>query len=148
HKIAPADRPYYKANIPYRIRVGSEYRLFLQQEGAISFDQRGMLLKNLGWMSDISHIMYRNNRRVSLLGRQGRPSYYGLNMSRDRDDYRSEAVVYSERELQVLSLLSRGFSNEKIGQNLNISQDTVRTHRKNILAKSNAVNSVQAVANA
>src|SRR5690606_27375447 len=93
-------------------------------------------------------IMYRHNRRVSLLGRQGRPSYYGLKMTKDRDDYQPETVVYSERELQVLGLLSRGLSNEKIGQSLNISQDTVRTHRKNILAKSNAVNSVQAVANA
>jgi DNA-binding NarL/FixJ family response regulator len=41
----------------------------------------------------------------------------------------------SPRERQVLSLLSRGWDNAKIGKDLYISQHTVRTHIQNILEK-------------
>jgi DNA-binding NarL/FixJ family response regulator len=41
----------------------------------------------------------------------------------------------SPRERQVLSLLSRGWDNAKIGKDLFISQHTVRTHIQNILEK-------------
>jgi DNA-binding NarL/FixJ family response regulator len=41
----------------------------------------------------------------------------------------------SPRERQVLSLLSRGWDNPRIAQELFISQHTVRTHIQNILEK-------------
>jgi two-component system, NarL family, nitrate/nitrite response regulator NarL len=41
----------------------------------------------------------------------------------------------SPRERQVLALLSRGWDNVRIGQDLFISQHTVRTHIQNILEK-------------
>jgi DNA-binding NarL/FixJ family response regulator len=41
----------------------------------------------------------------------------------------------SPRERQVLSLLSRGWDNARIGKDLYISQHTVRTHIQNILEK-------------
>jgi DNA-binding NarL/FixJ family response regulator len=41
----------------------------------------------------------------------------------------------SPRERQVLALLSRGWDNARIGQDLFISQHTVRTHIQNILEK-------------
>jgi DNA-binding NarL/FixJ family response regulator len=41
----------------------------------------------------------------------------------------------SPRERQVLALLSRGWDNARIGQDLVISQHTVRTHIQNILEK-------------
>jgi two-component system, NarL family, nitrate/nitrite response regulator NarL len=41
----------------------------------------------------------------------------------------------SPRERQVLSLLSRGWDNARIGKDLFISQHTVRTHIQNILEK-------------
>jgi len=43
--------------------------------------------------------------------------------------------VLSEREVDVLKLLIRGYSNKEIGDKLNISTHTVITHRKNISVK-------------
>ena len=43
--------------------------------------------------------------------------------------------MLTEREVEVLRLLSRGFSTAKISANMSISDNTVKTHIRNILAK-------------
>jgi|LSQX01.3.fsa_nt_gb DNA-binding NarL/FixJ family response regulator len=43
--------------------------------------------------------------------------------------------VLSEREIEVLKLLALGMSNKEIAEKLNISVNTVITHRKNITQK-------------
>jgi len=41
----------------------------------------------------------------------------------------------TERELQVLKLLSEEFSTKEIAKNLNLSNSTIESHRRNLLIK-------------
>jgi NarL family two-component system response regulator LiaR len=50
----------------------------------------------------------------------------------------------SEREVDVLQLVAKGLSNQKIGDKLVISERTVRTHVSNILDKLHLANRTQA----
>ncbi len=52
----------------------------------------------------------------------------------------SETVVLTEREKEILLLLTREMTNEKIASVLNISYRTVETHRKNIMQKTKSHN--------
>lgn len=59
----------------------------------------------------------------------------GVAEKKDKD-----VVTLTEREKQIISLLSKEFTNEKIATELNISYRTVETHRKNIMHKTKSHN--------
>jgi DNA-binding NarL/FixJ family response regulator len=60
----------------------------------------------------------------------------------------NEKPALTQRERDVLRLLSDGLSNDSIGKQLFISAETVRTHVRKAMAKLNAENRTEAVATA
>ncbi len=52
----------------------------------------------------------------------------------------SRKLKLSTRELEILQLLREGYSSKEISQKLFLSELTVKTHRKNIMAKMDAKN--------
>lgn len=54
-------------------------------------------------------------------------------------------IVITRREMEVLSLISEGMTNNEIAQKLFVSITTVDTHRKNLLEKFSAKNTAELV---
>ena len=52
---------------------------------------------------------------------------------------------FTFKEKEVLALVSAGLTTKEIASRLNISHHTVETHRKNLLRKCEAKNSVELV---
>lgn len=50
-------------------------------------------------------------------------------------DATCEPVTISERELEVITLIAEGYTNNEIAEKLYLSPHTVNTHRKNIMQK-------------
>ena len=61
------------------------------------------------------------------------------------DDFCCEGVKLSQRETQIIQLITKGHTHIKIAELLFISSHTVSTHRKNILKKLNLKNSSELV---
>jgi DNA-binding NarL/FixJ family response regulator len=59
---------------------------------------------------------------------------------------RGPQPTLTERELQVLTGMSRGRSNAEIGKELYLSEDTVKTHARRLFRKLSAADRAQAVA--
>lgn len=59
---------------------------------------------------------------------------------------RDETVRLTTREEEVLVLLSKGYSNKEIAENISVSVDTVRTHLKHIYEKMHVRSRGEAVA--
>lgn len=51
------------------------------------------------------------------------------------------------RELEVLNLICKGYSNEQIANELNLSFDTIKWHRSHILSKTNSKNTASLIMN-
>ena len=51
----------------------------------------------------------------------------------------------SKREYEILELMAQGLSNKQIGEQLYISESTVKTHVSNVLSKLNSSRRTQAV---
>lgn len=58
------------------------------------------------------------------------------------------AKVLTEREIEVLRLLARGSSTSQVAERISISENTVKTHIRNILAKLEVGSRTEAVAKA
>lgn len=56
-----------------------------------------------------------------------------------------EGSELSERELEVLSCIAQGLSNQQIGEKLNISLSTVKTHNSNLFSKLGVKRRTQAI---
>ena len=72
-----------------------------------------------------------------------------LAASRATETHRSppeRAPLLSERELQVLEGMSRGLSNAQIGEELFLSEDTIKTHARRLFRKLDAPDRAAAVA--
>jgi two-component system, NarL family, response regulator NreC len=54
-------------------------------------------------------------------------------------------TTFTFKEKEVLALVSSGLTTKEIASRLNISHHTVETHRKNLLRKCEAKNSVELV---
>jgi len=52
----------------------------------------------------------------------------------------TEQVVLTDREIEIVKLLGKEYTNEKIADELHISYRTVETHRKNIMQKTKSHN--------
>jgi DNA-binding NarL/FixJ family response regulator len=59
---------------------------------------------------------------------------------------RDKELCLSERELQVLRGMSEGLSNSAIGRQLDLSEDTVKTHAQHLFRKLGARDRAQPVA--
>ncbi|EZH66395.1 chemotaxis protein CheY [Bacillaceae bacterium JMAK1] len=60
-------------------------------------------------------------------------------------EYRKPLHILTRRECEVLQLMTDGFSNRMIGEDLYISEKTVKNHVSNILQKMNVNDRTQAV---
>lgn len=63
-----------------------------------------------------------------------------MTVLRENDEDIAKLARLTEREIEVLKLISEGLSNKEIGENLFISHRTVDTHRTNLMKKLDAHN--------
>jgi len=62
------------------------------------------------------------------------------------DNLRSKDELFSQREREVLELLSEGRSSREIAEQLFITERTVESHRKNMIVKGQVKNTVELIA--
>lgn len=84
--------------------------------------------------------------------------YLGGNLKKDKiveviptveiDETKISSLGISERELEVLQLISEGLSNQEIGERLFISESTIKTHVSSLFVKLDVKRRTQAVTRA
>lgn len=128
----------YKISYSGRMRVADgSYRLFNRQAIILATDDRYRATKTLCIHTDVSHLTNRNNHKLSLLDLHGRESFLNIDVLDEDDKPMATHSVLTKRELEVLNLLSSGRTSVDIAKIMNISPNTVKNHRKNILKKAN-----------
>lgn len=132
----------YKAAYCFRMKTADgSYKLFLHQGLQLTLDDNGGIAKALNIHTDISHITKVNNYKLSIISINGEPSYMDIDIYSPTE----KNTVFTKRETEILKLLAEGLTTNQIAHKLHLSFDTVKTHRRNMLAKSGLQTTTQLV---
>lgn len=146
-RLQPQRFTRYKASYNFRFRTADgSYRLFNHQALILTMDENNNFIKSLNIHTDISHFAQSNNGKFSLIGLAGEPSYLNMDVDEKEHARTPDENLFSKRELEVVRLIAKGYDSRRIAGELCISEETVRTHRKNILAKSGCRNASELIA--
>ena len=136
----------YKVRYDIRFRKkNGDYARILYQGVLLEHDQNGRFLRTLSVHSDITYLKQEGKPVLSFIGMDGEPSYYDV---ASKNIFIESKEELTRRERQVLLLLIEGKLSKEISHVLNISKQTVDTHRKNMLRKKHLSNTRELVGKA
>jgi DNA-binding CsgD family transcriptional regulator len=141
--LFPADPFSIVFSLNYRVRKanGNFIRVF-RQTTTSEIDATGKTLSVLSICTDISHLKLDDQISVRFLG----PNTEVVYLDDVVQHKAGEAVLkISAREMDILALVAKGKTSLEIGNILNISLNTVNTHRRNMLARTGFNNLSQLV---
>ncbi len=116
---------------------------------AIKFGAKGYLLKNTEpeeLIHAIFHIAQGGVIVSPLMATKLLTEFKDLEARVDRESVQEAEAALSPREGEVLQLVAQGATNKEIGDSLFISENTVKTHLRNIMEKLHLANRSQAAA--
>lgn len=108
----------------------------LQHSMGLVFDERGMVQVEFLMLIDITHF--------------NQSPHHFYKITKMEDDGSEKVITHgtleqeaaTARELEIFSLLAHGATSNEIASRLNISIETVKIHRKNLLEKTKSGNSI------
>ncbi len=147
NKIDRSLNKKYKVSYCFRLKTSDgTYQLFHHQCMILSTDENGNVSKALNIHTNINHLTTQNNYKVSAIGMFGEPSYMDISLIPGEESFlSSRQMLFTKRETEVIKLLAIGLTSTEIADKLCISINTVNTHRKNIIQKSNCKSVAQLI---
>jgi DNA-binding CsgD family transcriptional regulator len=131
-------------DVRYKKKNG-DYARILYQGIMMEHDDEGRLLRSLAVHTDITYLKQEGKPVLSFIGMDGEPSYINVE---SKNTFIKSKENLTGREKQILKLLIEGKLSKEIGRILNISKQTVDTHRKNMIHKNNLTNTGELVGKA
>lgn len=152
--LDPQEMPYYKVLHFLHIKdTDNNLHTILHQSTPLSVSEDGRLKHVIGVHTDISQLSLAKNNKLSFVHLNGGESYWNIDpedgtFDPEKSNPNKEIItrVLTDKEIQITQLLSKGYTAKEISKKLYISFNTVRTHRKNILKKTNCANTAELVA--
>lgn len=120
-------------DIRYKKKNG-DYARILYQGVMLEHDDSGRPSRSLVLHTDITYLKQEGRPILSFIGLDGEPSFVDVGA---QNIYVESKDELTGREKEVLALLIQGKLSKEISSILNISKQTVDTHRKNMLHKKN-----------
>ncbi|MDN3657471.1 LuxR C-terminal-related transcriptional regulator [Ferruginibacter paludis] len=131
-------------DVRYRKKDGT-YARILYQGLMLEHDENGGILRTLAVHTDITYLKQDGKPTLSFIGLDGEPSFVDVGLQNKFIERRDELTM---REKEVLHLLIEGKLSKEIGDILNISKQTVDTHRKNMLRRNKLTNTSELIGKA
>lgn len=151
-KVKVTDIPFYKFSYFFKVKdTSGKYHQILHQATAMTTSDN-TLGHVLGVHIDVSHWNIQDDNKMNIIGlRDDLKSHYNVNPELPVPDPESSeneislSEILSGREIEIIFCIAQGLNTKEIAKELNISEHTINTHRKNILNKTASKNTADLV---
>ena len=141
-EIGKEHQLFLKPSYCFRMKTASgNYELFHHQAILTWEDENKNLVQSINIHTNINHITKQNPHTVLITGIGHRNDFRQIKIENSSSLTSTQEIHLTKRETEILSYIAKGYSGPEISKILILSEHTVRTHRKNILAKTNSRNS-------
>lgn len=140
-KLSDIDKLNSRCSFDIRIRhKDGDYRRIQQHVYTLSLTEE----KKPGLLMIVSNdiTQYKKGTKIQYVFGVTRGSRFDILLNGETKPHSSPL---SERELEIVNLIAHGNKEADIGEQLHISVQTVKTHRKNILSKTNSKNTAELI---
>ncbi|MFC3159318.1 regulatory protein, luxR family [Chryseobacterium arachidis] len=141
-EIGRAHQLYLKSSYCFRMRTAEgNYELFHHQAMLTMEDEHKNLIQSINIHTNINHITKENSHTVLVTGIGTINDFHRIKIEIPCKSEKAPGINLTKREIEILSLIAKGYSGSEISKILILSEHTIRTHRKNILTKTHSRNS-------
>lgn len=138
YSLAPEERNDYRTIYQVRMRnTRNQYINVTSRQQVIETDQNGKAWIVMGMMEVSPDQTPMDRVKCSVLNLKTGTFFNPYAVSKDQ--------TLTGREREILSLIHKGFLSKEIAGKLSVSIHTINNHRKNILAKLEADNAIEAI---
>jgi DNA-binding CsgD family transcriptional regulator len=136
----------YKIRYDFRLKhTNGNYVRILQQIYTIQTSIEGGALRVLNIHTDITHLKPTGRPILSFIGLEDEPSYIDVEL---QTIFKPTKEILTKREKEILRNLIDGHNSKTLSDKLFLSVETVNTHRRNILKKTNTKNTTEIITKA
>lgn len=145
HMAARTAQPYFYNSFDLRFRhANGSLRRILQRNFALEFNPQTQRVKTqLTLLYDISHLRKRGASTLAICSSANRqPLLFNYIQA---DGQVQQQPLFTRREQLILQHLASGYSSVQIASQLQLSEHTVNTHRRNMLRKTGSANVLELI---
>ena len=122
-------------------KADGDYTLLLQRMLIVETDENSIPQLVLSFVQDVSHLK-RKDTCDALIRLRNEYLFFRLNQE---NDLLEEIPPISKQEIKVLKLLKKGMNTNEIAKELFSSINTINTHRRNLIIKTNCVDTTAVI---
>jgi len=147
HRLTREEMPLYKVSYLMRLRHSDgHYKTILHQARSINISNEGKIQQTLAVHTDISYLNIPFDHHISFIGNNGK-SYFAIETIAPYEFVENKfKEQFTKREIEIIIKIAKGNSFTEIAELLNISPQTINTHKKNILKKAGCKRSPELIA--
>jgi DNA-binding CsgD family transcriptional regulator len=146
-RLTREEMPLYKASYLMRLRhTDGQYKTILHQSRPINISHEGKIQQVLGIHTDISYLNIPFDHKISFIGNK-KQSYFAIETTAPYKFMENKfKELFTKREIEILIKIAKGYCFTEIADLLNVSPQTINTHKKNILKKAGCKSSPELIA--
>jgi len=147
NRLSREEMPLYKVSYLMRLRHSDgSYRTILHQSRTINISNEGKIQQTLVVHTDISYLNIPFDHKIAFISNK-KQSYFAIGTTAPFQFVENKFKdQFTKREIEILTKIAKGYSFTEIADLLDISPNTINTHKKNILKKAGCNSSPELIA--